>query len=767
MTLLNGLLAFGAAAFTIPLVIHLLHRSRYQTIDWGAMHLLQSSRNVNSRRVQWQQLLLLLLRCALPVLLALAMARPLLQSFLSPSGQSAMSLALVIDDSMSMFSTDNSNATRFSVACKSAAEILNSLPPGSNAIAILGGAKPEILQGQIPDELANKLIGFGKRTCPAGEFTLEESIRSSLEWLSKSQYPRRQVVLISDFQPHEWSDQKASQFADIAKLFAVQPTPPELAFIAVGPNIKPDEALQRNNLFVRSVDVSSALLTIDRKTFISTSLGNSGRTRSDNVGVAVFVDDVEIDRQEISFAPNSTTQMRTSWSPKRTGDHAIRVQILREDDLIPDNRLEHVVIVQETIPILLVDGDRRNEAMQSETDFLRLALSPFSLLTSERGDTFVSKTIQPNELNESILKTVRTVCLCNVREVSEVQQNWLRAFVEQGNGLIVFLGDKIRTEHYESWPTPTNNGLRIAKFQSRTKIATDQAASGQIKLQQINFAPIRELSSASLNSLADVRFEFRSPIALDSTAVTNPSDASVAMRFDDDQAWILESRIGTGRCLWISTACDDDDSNLPTRSIFVPLVQKLLAYASNANPPDSNSIATNGWSRSFDSTDSKSLNATEEVQITKPDGTVVAWKLTADRQLRFADTRLLGTYSAKCLQSESSAAVGPILACSKSQSPQSNKESSTESNRESELTTLTSGEISTIVLSGNATVSASSSSFLASSKTDWHGREIWTWIWTALVVCFLAEMAVEQSLSPRVRSKRDAVPQRFAGGPVA
>ena len=53
MTLLNGLLAFGAAAFTIPLIIHLLHRSRYQTVDWGAMHLLQSSRNLNSRRLQW------------------------------------------------------------------------------------------------------------------------------------------------------------------------------------------------------------------------------------------------------------------------------------------------------------------------------------------------------------------------------------------------------------------------------------------------------------------------------------------------------------------------------------------------------------------------------------------------------------------------------------------------------------------------------------------------------------------------------------------
>lgn len=775
MTLLNGLLAFGAAAFTIPLLIHLLHRSRYQMIDWGAMHLLQSSRNVNSRRVQWQQLLLLLLRCALPVLLALAMSRPLLQSFLSTSGQSALSVAIIIDDSMSMFVIDNSFPTetaggdgpavatrfptRFSVACNSAADILNSLPSGSNATVILGGAKPETLLGQVPDALASNLIGLSKRTVPAGEFTLEESVRSSLEWLAKSAYPRRQVVLISDFQQHEWSGKKASQIAEIANLFALQPTVPELAFLTIGPSIKPNQELQRNNLFVDSIEVASTLLTIDRETILSAVLGNTGPIQCESVKVTVLVDDTEIDRHEISLAPNSTTQIRARWSPTRTGDHVIRIQILREDDLIADNRLEHAVIVQEPIPILLVDGDRRGEAMQSETDFLRLALSPFSLLASEKGDTFVSKTIQPNELNESILKSVRAVCLCNVREVSEVQQTMLRSYVERGNGLIVFLGDKVRTEHYESWPTLANNGLRIAKFQSRTKMTADQADADRIKMQQIEFAPIRELSSASLNSLAGVRFEYRTPISLDSAALLKPSDASVAVRFEDNQAWMIESRIGAGRCVWVSSACDDDESNLPTRSIFVPLVQKLVAYTANANPPTSNSIATDGWSRKLDRLNTNVAIATQEVQITKPDGTTDTVKLTAEGQMRYSDIRLLGTYSAKRSSSESTSLLGPMLACSKSVGQQSNQES--------ELKYSTPDEISIIASPSKATISASSKDFLARTRPDWHGREIWTWIWTALVVCFLAEMALEQSLSPRNSSKPNASRQQFVRGHVA
>ncbi|MFN7891233.1 MAG: BatA domain-containing protein, partial [Pirellula sp.] len=38
MTFLNAILAFGALAFTVPLVIHLLHRTQVKPIDWGAMH---------------------------------------------------------------------------------------------------------------------------------------------------------------------------------------------------------------------------------------------------------------------------------------------------------------------------------------------------------------------------------------------------------------------------------------------------------------------------------------------------------------------------------------------------------------------------------------------------------------------------------------------------------------------------------------------------------------------------------------------------------
>ena len=75
MNFLNVSLALGGAAVLIPLIIHIFNRSRFKIVNWGAMHLLESVIRVNRKQVQLEQLILLLIRCAIPILLALCLAR--------------------------------------------------------------------------------------------------------------------------------------------------------------------------------------------------------------------------------------------------------------------------------------------------------------------------------------------------------------------------------------------------------------------------------------------------------------------------------------------------------------------------------------------------------------------------------------------------------------------------------------------------------------------------------------------------------------------
>jgi hypothetical protein len=76
MLFLTVFMLWGALAAVIPVAIHLFFRSRYRTVPWAAMKFLMTSVEQTSRRLKFQEYLLLLSRITLLVFLALALARP-------------------------------------------------------------------------------------------------------------------------------------------------------------------------------------------------------------------------------------------------------------------------------------------------------------------------------------------------------------------------------------------------------------------------------------------------------------------------------------------------------------------------------------------------------------------------------------------------------------------------------------------------------------------------------------------------------------------
>src|SRR5438067_822523 len=65
----------GAALVSAPIIIHLINRMRYKRIRWAAMEFLLKSQKRNRRRLIIEQLILLLLRCALVALAGFLVAR--------------------------------------------------------------------------------------------------------------------------------------------------------------------------------------------------------------------------------------------------------------------------------------------------------------------------------------------------------------------------------------------------------------------------------------------------------------------------------------------------------------------------------------------------------------------------------------------------------------------------------------------------------------------------------------------------------------------
>ena len=59
--ILSPLLIWGTLLGAIPIIIHLLNRRRFRRVEWAPMHYLQLTIQRNRRRIQFEQLLLLLL----------------------------------------------------------------------------------------------------------------------------------------------------------------------------------------------------------------------------------------------------------------------------------------------------------------------------------------------------------------------------------------------------------------------------------------------------------------------------------------------------------------------------------------------------------------------------------------------------------------------------------------------------------------------------------------------------------------------------------
>src|SRR5881409_2407226 len=92
----------GIALASIPIIIHFLNRRRFKTIPWAAMEFLLRAMRKNRRRLKFEQWILLATRCAVLVLVATALARPMGcqdRTLASLAGQRAGLHVIVLDNS--------------------------------------------------------------------------------------------------------------------------------------------------------------------------------------------------------------------------------------------------------------------------------------------------------------------------------------------------------------------------------------------------------------------------------------------------------------------------------------------------------------------------------------------------------------------------------------------------------------------------------------------------------------------------------------------
>src|SRR5215218_5005838 len=131
MTLLAPWMMLGAAAISIPVALHFFYRARYKPLPWAPMKFLKEAIEQTSRRLKFQEWILLLLRCLAIILLALAIARPGSENASLSNRGDAVDAVFVIDTSLSMGAREGGKS-RLDLARDAALAVLDTLPPNSS-----------------------------------------------------------------------------------------------------------------------------------------------------------------------------------------------------------------------------------------------------------------------------------------------------------------------------------------------------------------------------------------------------------------------------------------------------------------------------------------------------------------------------------------------------------------------------------------------------------------------------------------------------------
>jgi hypothetical protein len=318
-----------------------------------------------------------------------------------------------------------------------------------------------------------------------------------------------------------------------------------------------------------------------------------------------------------------------------------------------------------------------------------------------------------------MLKEYQGVIACNVADFNPDQRKWLRGFVDQGGGLLICLGDKVQVDRVNAWEPVAEGGLRIGSLGARAPW------EGSIK-PTANAA--FEFSKASLDSLGSARFVARNTLKLDEDQGIAPI---TTLAYDDGLPFLVSVALGSGRCFWMTSGCDDDDSNLPALPVFLPLVQRMMTTALRWPVGWEETELGENWVESF--------SQAKKLSLQVPGQTAREFQADPASLVSLGSSRLEG--------------IGQAVA---DQERFYHGFTTTAADRKQELSRdlMAIEEQEALAKSSSATLHQDAKHWLEQEKTNSSGKELWTWFWLGLLAMFLAEMFLQQSLSPRSSGAR-------------
>ena len=399
-------------------------RERPRKLEFPALRFLQVRRQANQRRFKIRHLLLLVLRCLVIVLLALALARPVFQSSGFFSAGSAPVAAAIAVDTRPRMAYRRENQTRLDVAREVSLKVIDQLPKGSQTVVLDSvGAR-----NQFDRDRGASIDRIAQLTEADGSTNLDQLVENAISLLQKSDQPRKELYLVTDMGAVDW-DSQASEASWRRRLENF----PDIHFSILDVGVESPVNVSLTDLKIsRTVLSEKDLIQIRTEVHC---LGCTGRQLAE-----LYVTNREGEREKkgekwIDCVVGETIPLEFQIRAGSQGYLQGTVELSRGDDLPIDNKRYFTISVRDPYQLLIVAP----EPARSQSRMLETAIAPPTL--SQQGETrYEIETISYGEFSRENLEGRDAVWLLDPPPMPRNVWDRLATLVDSGGGLAIALG---------------------------------------------------------------------------------------------------------------------------------------------------------------------------------------------------------------------------------------------------------------------------------------------------------------------------------------
>jgi hypothetical protein len=573
MTFLSPLLIWGTCLGAIPLIIHLLNRRRFRRVEWAPMHYLRLTIQRNRRRIQLEQLLLLLLRIALPVVLFFFLARPVinptgLEQWLGTGGRTSQ--VVLIDDSISMGYTAG-EAPAFQRALQAAAGLLASIRQQDHCTVVTTSSSrvPVVhdVEGSRRDELAAAVASVPLTATHAAWPAVFEGVD---EVLQSCTYPTRQLTILTDLRKSGWD--AAAQAT--CRRWSEQRV--RVRIVDVGSDETANVSLQQ------LVAVDRTILAGAPSAWEALIRNESPRTLTSSKAI-LKVDDKPTEVLLPEIAPHQIVRVPLSVPFPGSGVHELSLK-LPDDELPGDNTRWVAVPVKDSLLIRLVDGEPSSQPFGSEVDYLAAPLS----IGIGAAEAWRIEVVTDQDFLSQRLDPADILVLANVAGPTVEQCERLARLIKDGMGALIFTGGKLDVGLYNDLLYRPDN--RVLPFPLKSLV--DESIRG-LFVEPLRPSPLEKLLELKPSALE--RVSVRQIMTVDEKEDKDDKDqVRVLARWNNAprSPAVAERILGEGRVLLWTTTADRAGNDWPIEPSFVLAVRE--AVRGSARPTRFDSTVTAG-----------------------------------------------------------------------------------------------------------------------------------------------------------------------------